>query len=1061
MRKSWGVFIILLGFTMAPALGQSQSTTADLAGTITDQTGALLPGVDVSARNQDTGFQRVAVSDDTGTYRLPLLPPGEYELRAELAGFTTTILQGVRLSVGQYANLDIQLQVSGEQTEIVVTTNASIVEKEKTVQASTVDQVEIQNLPINGRNFLDFTLLTPGVSDRFTLTDFGVPQTPTSGLSFAGQDQRSTYVTIDGADNVDVISNSVRSTLSQEAIQEFQISRNSFAAEFGRARGGVINIVSKSGTNDFHGSGFFFIRHDALDARNTFARAEDPQFERYQYGGTFGGPIRQDTTFFFASYEGQDRDESLFVTFLDDEAIFRPTPSQLDLFGFLGSTGIPSLQFLAASFVDPRFGVLHTLDSNFPETLELFRSESGTFPFVNDSDTLSVKLDHIFSPNNSFYARANFTDAFNNGLEFGALQGVSNGVSFDSRDFTFVASDSHIFSPVTLNDFKFQYSRREFAVPTRDPVGPELLLDGVAIFGREFNNPTAYQANIFQWVDNFTFIRGNHTFKTGVDAAYWDLEGFADVFGGGQYRFGEVIPLASIIDNALGPGTAAGLITQLSTPVAAGGLGRPDLVPNVLAPISTLQSFNFGLPITYLQTFGDPTDALGYTQLALYFQDSWRVRDNFTFNWGVRYDTDWRAPTLNIVSETPPFQLEEGSVTDRNNFAPRLGVAWDPFNNKKMVVRAGFGLFYGNFFQSVGFVGRVLSGRLFQVFLPITGLPGFEVTSADLFGLLRETGVRGEEALDFFGIQPGTTPSGILPTAPDVQNPYSTHSSLGLEFELAPDWALSLDYLLNKGTGLIRSRDINVRQVGPNRFALPGLDPRFLQVGMVETSGSSIYHGFTAALRKRFSRHYALQVAYTLGKSIDDAVDFTTQNQANNQNDLRAERGLSVFDQRQRLVVSGIWESPFRSGSADGFRKKFLADWVVAPIITWGSGRPFNLLTGFDLNNDSHANTDRPVLVDGNIAGRNTGRGPTSFVTDLRVSRKFRFRREDLYFEFIFEAFNLFNNVNYSGVNATVGQLPLTTSTVEASASIPANQPLGFTAARDPRQIQFGFKLVF
>lgn len=1051
----FAIFILACGGALWP---QSQSNTADLTGTVTDQTGAVVPGVEVSARNLDTGITRETVSDDQGVYRLPLLPPGEYEVRAELAGFATKVLQGVRLTVGQYADLDILLEVAAGATEIVVTTNASIVEKEKTVQASTVEQVEIQNLPINGRNFLDFTLLTPGVSDRHTLTDFGVPQTPTSGLSFAGQDQRSTYVTIDGADNVDVISNSVRSTLSQEAIQEFQISRNSFAAEFGRARGGVINIVSKSGTNTFHGNGFFFLRHEALDARNTFSRGEDPEFRRYQYGGTFGGPIQQDRTFFFASYERLDRDESLFVTFLDDQAIFRPTASQNQLFGFLASTGVPSLQNLAAAFVDPRFGVLHTLESNFPGTLELFRNESGSFPFTADSDTLSFKLDHQFAQNHTFYGRLNFTDAFNNGLEFGALQGISNGVSFDSRDFTAVFSDGYIFSPVTLNDFKFQYSHREFAVPTRDPIGPELLLDGVAIFGREFNNPTAYDANIYQWVDNFTFIRGSHTFKAGADVAFWDLAGFADVFGGGQYRFGEAIPLASILDNALGTGTAAGLIAQLSTPVAAGGLGRPDLAANVLTPISTVQSFNFGLPITYLETFGDPSTTVGYTQVAVYFQDSWKVRDNFTFNWGLRYDTDFRAETRNVISATPPFEFEDAVVTDRNNFAPRLGIAWDPLNNKRMVLRAGAGLFYGNFFQSVGFVGKVLSGQLFQVFLPITGLPGFEVTSADLFQFLRATGIRGAEALDHFGITPGTTPSGILPTAPDAKNPYSSHASLGLEFELSSDWALSFDYLLNKGTNLILSRDINVREIGPNRFALPGLDPRFIQVGMVETSGSSIYHGFTTALRKRFSRGYTLSLGYTLGKSIDNATDFTTQNQANDQTNLSAERGLSTFDQRQRLVVSGIYERP---PGGDGAWNRLLANWVVAPIVTWGSGRPFNLLLGFDANGDGHANTDRPVLVDGSIVGRNTGRGPNTFITDLRISRKFRLPRDETFFEFIFEAFNLFNHVNYSGLNSTVGNLPLTTSRVEGSADIPANQPLGFTAALDARQIQFGFKFNF
>ena len=260
---------------------------------------------------------------------------------------------------------------------------------------------------------------------------------------------------------------------------------------------------------------------------------------------------------------------------------------------------------------------------------------------------------------------------------------------------------------------------------------------------------------------------------------------------------------------------------------------------------------------------------------------------------------------------------------------------------------------------------------------------------------------------------------------------------------------------------LVRSRDINVRKIGDNQFALPGLDPRYLQIGMIETSGSSIFHGFTTTLRKRFSQNYALNMSYTLGKSIDDTTDFSTQNQANDQTNIRAERSLSTFDQRHRLVVSGVWQSPYSLGVDSGFMKSLLADWTVSPIVTWNSGKYFNLLLGYDLNGDGHANTDRPVLTDGMIAGRNTGRGPSFAAADLRLSRRFNLPRESTYFEFIFEAFNLFNKVNYSGVNGTVGGLELSTSFVEGSKAIPANQPLGFTSAFDPRQIQFGFRFNF
>jgi hypothetical protein len=390
-----------------------------------------------------------------------------------------------------------------------------------------------------------------------------------------------------------------------------------------------------------------------------------------------------------------------------------------------------------------------------------------------------------------------------------------------------------------------------------------------------------------------------------------------------------------------------------------------------------------------------------------------------------------------------------------------LGFAWDPFGNQKSVIRGGYGVFYQNFYQAVAFISRVLSGQISQVFLPLTGLPGINVTSVDVWEGYLASGKVDEQLLEFLGVAPGTTPSVILPGAANIVNPYSHQVSFGLERQLGRDWSLSIDYSMNRGLNLIRSRDVNVRQVGENEFELPGLDPRFAQVNMIETSGRSNYHGLAVIARKRFSSGFSVMTSYTFGKAIDDTTDFGMSLQANNQRDLRSEKGLSAFDQRHRWVFSGIWRSPGSLGSANGFGEHLFADWMVAPIVVFSSGRPFNVTLGYDLNGDTHEETDRPVLGNGAIVGRHTGRGPLFVTADLRLSRTLPFSRESTYFEFIFEAFNLFNNVNYSGVNSVIGKTELSASHPEGSKNIPPSSPLGYTSAFDPRQIQFGFRFNF
>lgn len=1043
---------------------RSQSATADLEGFIGDSRGGALAGAQVRLEDVDKGWMRTATVDERGNYRLTLLRPGRYRLQVEHPGFERKTVEGLSLSVGEKAQLDVTLEVSPLQEEVVVAADASIVERGRSDPSSTIDSLEIEALPSDGRSYLDFALLTPGVSDRSTLATERPVQAPTSGISFAGQDQRSAQIYVDGVDNLDDISNSARGAISQEAVQEFQISRSSYPAALGGARGGVVNIVSKSGANEAHGSLFFYLRDESLDARNTFAKrqssAADPRFDRRQFGASWGGALAPDQTFFFAAYEGRQLEESRFVTFLDDSSIFDPTASQLELFDFLGSTGDPGLQTLAAAFVNPQSGILRTLPSTFPETLLLLERESGTFPFQEDLHTFSLRIDHRFTESNQAFWRFNFTDHENDNTDFGALEGVSNGVQFDIQDWAAVFGDLHVFSPNTLNDFKFQYARRQLQVLTNDPFGPEVRIAGIAELGREFLNPTRYDADLFEFLDHVTWIRGNHAFRAGVEVESRLRRGDAEVFLGGQFAFGEAIPLAAVLDSLLGPGSAAMLGALLATPPENGGLGRPDLAPNLEAPLTSLQSFNFGLPITYFQGFGDPSTDVPITRFSAFFQDDWRIGTNLNLNLGLRYDTSWRTETLNLLPGGPPFSFDRGAVNDHDNIAPRLGFAWSP-RGDSFTVRGGYGIYYQNVYGALEVTSSVLSGQISQVFLPITGLPGTEANSAAIWNFIRQTGAGGEEALSQFGIIPGSTPSIILPGDPTMENPYSHHASLAVEQALGLDWAVELGYLMNSGVHLIRSRDHNVRPVGPNQFGFPGLDPTFIQVPVVETGANSIYHGLTASLRKRFSSRYGLNLAYTLGKAIDDTTDFIIELGPQDHTNLGAERGLSTFDQRHRLAVSAVVEGPAGGWSSRGWLDALLRDWTSAAIVVWGSGKPFNLLNGFDRNGDTHEETDRPLTNEGDSVGRNTGRGPQFFSADLRLARRFPLAWRESNLEFTCDIFNLFNNVNYFQVNNVVGDRVLTTGDVQGSPRIPSNQPLGFTSAFDPRRIQLGLRFLF
>lgn len=1070
-----GVLMLFQTFIFA----QSQVSSADVKGTITDAQKAAIAGATITVTNVATGVARATTTDSAGDYRIPLLPPGDYEIKAEAQGFTPQLKKGITLTIGQTGQIDFELQVGavGSQVDIVAT-EVPVIETERTHQAATLTQRPIQNLPINGRNFLDFVLLTAGVVEENPAVSNGLlPQLSTSKLSFAGQNGRSNNVTIDGVDNNDIASNTVRPTISQEAVQEFQINRSSYGAEFGRASGGAINIVSKGGGNQFHGSIYNYLRNEKLDARNTFAAqlAKDPPFKRNQPGFTFSGPLKQDKTFFFLAYEGLFQRESSFTTILSDPTILEPTAGQKDLINTLitsgtalgGATGqalVTQGQTLAALLTTTPTSPFPNAQAPVPfnrNTYNLLARSTGSFPLVDTTSVGSVRLDHTFNSSDNLLFRYSLTNKSAHGLGVGGNKAPSAGFDFANHDHSFILGENHVFSGRAVNEFRFQFARNVFNVDTVDPFGPRINIGNFS-FGRDFNNPSDRTQRRYQFLDNFSYTAGKHNLKFGGDFNRISFKVFNPIFMGGSLSFTQLpVPLGLV----LGTSSATQLATLLATPRTAGGLGRADLVPVVTTqPLTLIQQFNFGLMQQFTQGFGNPNAELSLNQMSAYGQDNVQVMPGLQLNFGLRYDF-----------EAQP----QGVPRDKNNFGPRFGMAWDVFNNGKMVVRGGGGVYYQPLYSAVAFASKILgkNQQITSLFVsPLTpavaGTPcAPPQTSAFCFfqrlvggGLLTLPATQTIPEAAWAGLLGYTRQSSSNKVVQRVDdgavNPYAVQGSFGFDYLLGKEWNLSLNYNVNRGVRLIRNRQVNA---APNPLAprdafgrVPlsaRVNPTLLVDYSIETGGNSIYHGMAASLNKRFSNHYQWGLSYTWGKAIDDTVDINQNLGPQNPLNIREERSLSLFDVRHNLSAYVVFESPFKNPLTKGF--------ILSPIVRARSGYPFNIITGVDINGDNNSN-DRPFAV-----GRNTGQGEAFYTIDLRLGRTFNLGAEMRTLEFSIDAFNLLNHVNFKEVNGNMqgvlrlSDLNITDVRIRGSEAIPAAQFRGFTSAFDPRILQVALKLKF
>jgi Carboxypeptidase regulatory-like domain len=736
-QKTFPAWVLVCLFVATgSASAQGVGASGDITGTVSDPSGAGIPKATILAVETDKGIQHTAETDTSGEYRLARLPPAIYDVTVKISGFQTAVQKGVILTVGAAVVVDFQLRVASASEMIKVNAEPPVVETQRGSQSNTIIQQYITDLPIDRRDYLTFTLLMPGVSDSTRLasdTDYRVKQTPQSGLSFYGSNGRGNSITVDGGEaNEDA--GGVRLTVSQDAVQEFQVNRSNYSAELGGASGAAVNIVTKSGTNETRGTLYGFFRNDAMDARNPFSFSQALQpgdafvpanpdsqgqpikdsLSRQQFGGTVGFPIHRDKTFLFAGFEGLRQNAQNAVPLLTNTNIFRPDDgirnplnnqmsiinglaaeggTQVPCFG--GQPAIPAATCASlltrALTIAPSTGLTAGAAARKAFLNSQFEANGGLFNYNTREYFASGRFDRHFNEANQLSVNYRFGHDREENPDVQSLTGFSRGSSIHNYDHTLQAAWFHLFSSGTQNEAHVQWNYNSFDVIPNEPGEVGLDIPGFANLGTNIFLPSLTIARRYALADNFTMIRGHHTMKFGGYFLYRGNHTESHTLFPGRFVFGSL------------PGV---LLTSCFVASPNSTTPNPCGLLTSGASINSLQSVSLGLPQFYQQGFGNPVYNLPRPFGAGYWQDSWNIRPNFTLNYGLRYEIDAQYGPLS---------------TDKNNVAPRISFAWDPFKNYKTVVRGGYGIFYSQVYGQIANVAQTL-GVLDPAGRPVTDL---------------------------------------------------------------------------------------------------------------------------------------------------------------------------------------------------------------------------------------------------------------------------------------------------------------------------------------------------
>ena len=958
----------------AVALGQNTGT---ISGTVQDQSGAVIAGATVKAQNPATNLSRETTSAANGFYRFDQLPVGTYSISVEAVGFKKTISQSVPLSVNDSLTLDIKLEV-GQVSEIVTISEApAAVNTETSVLGKTVDNRTLNDLPIlsgaGGRNPLALAPLQAGV----------MPSGQVGPFSVNGQRAQSNNFLLDGGDSNDLAIN-VPDTVqgfSPDALQEFRILTNTYSADYGRNSGAIVALISKSGTNDYHGNLFHFFRNRALNATPFFNNAapsfvglRKPQFNTNEFGGTIGGPLHlprfgeggrsiisgTDRTFFFFSYLGFRRRQGVSQT------ATVPNQAQRDI---INAVGTPEAKALLALIPAANSGNT------------LFSSASNSL----DRDQFSIRGDHRFSDANSMFVTFfNEDQTFTDPFAFGGSTIPGFGTTGSLRFTNIIISDFHTFSPRSVNEFRFSWHQRDTlsVIPVNrtspaelgiqgivpdDPAAagpPRVDISGFTTFGNTIQGPQGRDDNTFQYVDNFTHNRGDHHLK-------W----------GGEYRNYFQNQTFDFINNGLFFFT--GDMTAI--------LGKP-VIPGLTAALS---DFARGDVLEYIQNSAG-TPRYETQNLTFFGQDDWKVRSNLTFNIGLRYELDkplvdsqdrvntFRAGQKSTVFPTAPvgmvFPGDTGITrstyqTDKNNFGPRFGFAWDVLGDAKLSLRAGYGLYYDTVISETTLQFLIAPPFAIQPFSDCTTINNPFANALCTNPIAQPfpfTQIQRGGSFDFTSV----APIGMTINDPDFKTPYSHQYNLNIQWEFKRNYLLEVGYVGTSGVNLLTRREINpaillqsgVNNTGntsarrifnqnhPDTAAFGG--PVFGGITNQETSANSSYNSLQATVSHRFSDGFYFQNAYTWSHCIDNASGLRSNIRYN---DPSADRGNCDQDIRHRNALSYIYELPFYKDQR-GFAGKVLGGWQMSGVTVLQTGSPFNITEPTD-RSLTGAGSDRPDWV--------------------------------------------------------------------------------------------------